>query len=63
MIGYDIYFRRTTPSGKTVVEHARVWDGERYIASQQKHAREQAERDGVPADKITSASREEYQSQ
>lgn len=39
LIGRDIYLRHTDPQGKSFVQEHRVWDADRFIASQQQAAK------------------------
>lgn len=60
LIARDLYVRTTEPSGKSHVAQHRVWDAERFLASLQRQAREQAAKDKKAPDVITLATANEY---
>lgn len=57
-IGYDLYFGVTTSNGRTRIEHARVWDGQKFLEAQ----REAGAKASNPEDRFTisSATRADY---
>lgn len=36
-IGHDLFYSVTHANGKSTVEHARVWDGQRFMDAQRMH--------------------------
>lgn len=63
IVGRDLYVRRKSPSKTPIITRHRVWDADRFLASMQQQARDQAAKDGVEPDVITVASLEQYRAQ
>lgn len=61
IVARDLYFRVTGAEGKTHVEHARVWDADRFMAAQ----RERGIKQDKPEDRyiVTIATEAEYKAQ
>lgn len=64
LAGRDIYIRHTGPNGNHYVQHHRVWDADRFIASQQTaverlNAEQPAGRPGLA--KVEQITAEQYQ--
>jgi len=55
----DVYLRRTTKSGKSVITHHFVWDLPRFLENQQREQRDLAS-NGKSSVTITVATRDEY---
>lgn len=58
----DLYLRRSdSTSGAQVVTQHRVWDADRFVASQQAQARKDGEKDNTPGRyRVEIASAEDY---